>query len=406
VRWQEVAHAAGLVGADGRVRPTVFAEMSALAARTGAINLGQGFPDVDGPAHVVAAAQAALGAGRNQYGPGDGVPELRRAVADHQRRHYGLDWDPDTEVLVTTGATEAIAAAVLALVGPGDEVVALEPFYDAYAAVVALAGATLRTVPLLPVPGPTPGARLDRAALAAAVGERTRVVLVNSPHNPTGAVLPAEDLAEIARLATAADAVVVTDEVYEHLVYDGAAHVPVATLPGMAERTLTVSSAGKTLSFTGWKVGWVTGPASLLTAVRTVKQYLTYTSGAPLQPAVAAALADDDGRVAAYVAELQASLERRRDLLCEGLRAAGLDVAVPAGTYFVLADGAPLGLDDGDRLARELPERVGVVAVPVSAFCRAGSPAATALRSWLRFTFVKREDVLHEALERLARLRA
>lgn len=369
MRWQEVAHAAGLVGADGRVRPTVFAEMSALAARTGAINLGQGFPDVDGPAHVVAAAQAALGAGRNQYAPGDGVPELRRAVADHQRRHYGLDWDPDTEVLVTTGATEAIAAAVLALVGPGDEVVALEPFYDA-------------------------------------VGERTRVVLVNSPHNPTGAVLPAEDLAEIARLATAADAVVVTDEVYEHLVYDGAAHVPVATLPGMAERTLTVSSAGKTLSFTGWKVGWVTGPASLLTAVRTVKQYLTYTSGAPLQPAVAAALADDDGRVAAYVAELRASLERRRDLLCEGLRAAGLDVAVPAGTYFVLADGAPLGLDDGDRLARELPERVGVVAVPVSAFCRAGSPAATALRSWLRFTFVKREDVLHEALERLARLRA
>ena len=405
-----MAAAVGLVGPDGSVRATVFAEMSALAARTGAINLGQGFPDVDGPAHVVAAARAALAQGRNQYAPGDGIPELRRAVAAHQRRHYGLDPDPDAEVLVTTGATEGIAAAVLALAGPGDEVVVLEPYYDSYAAVVALAGATLRTAPLALVPGPTPGAapvfRLDRAALAAAVTERTRVVLLNTPHNPTGAVLPVEDLAEVARLARAVDAVVVTDEVYEHLVFDGASHVPLATLPGMAERTLTVSSAGKTLSLTGWKVGWVTGPAELVTAVRTVKQFLTYTSGAPLQPAVAAALADDDGRVAEYVAGLRASLEHRRDLLCAGLRAAGFGIAMPAGTYFVLADGAPLGLPDGARLARELPERAGVVVVPASAFCRAGSPAARSLASWVRFTFVKREDVLREALDRLARLRA
>lgn len=407
MRWHEVAAAVGLLADDGAIRPTIFAEMSALAARTGALNLGQGFPDVDGPAHVVAAAQAALAAGRNQYAPGDGVPELRRAVADHQRRHYGLAWDPDTEVLVTTGATEGIAAAVLALAGPGDEVVALEPAYDSYAAVVAMAGARFRGVALRLEPrgpGGAPRFALDAGALADAMSERTRVVLLNTPHNPTGAVLGAADLAEVARLATAAGAVVVTDEVYEHLTFDGARHVPIATLPGMRERTLTVSSAGKTLSFTGWKIGWVTGPAGLVTAVRTVKQFLTYTSGAPLQPAVAAALADGDGRVGEYVAGLRASLERRRDLLCAGLREVGFDATVPAGGYFVVADGAPLGFDDGARLCRELPERAGVVAVPVGAFCQAGSPAAERLRSWVRFTFVKREEVLREALERLGRL--
>ncbi len=409
--WREVAAAVGLLGEDGGVRPTIFAEMSALASRTGAVNLGQGFPDVDGPAHVVEAARAALAGGRNQYAPGDGVPELRRAIADHQERHYGLTWDPDTEVLVTTGATEAIAAAVLAFAGPGDDVVALEPTYDSYAAVVAMAGARLRRAPLSldrdPGAGVAPAAprfRLDVGALRAVVTERTRVLLLNTPHNPTGAVLTRDDLAEVARLATQVGAVVVTDEVYEHLTFDGAAHVPLATLPGMAERTLTVSSAGKTLSLTGWKVGWVTGPASLVTAVRTVKQFLTYTSGAPLQPAVAAALADDDGRVGAYVAGLRASLEHRRDLLSAGLRAAGFEVALPSGGYFVVADGAPLGFDDGARLCRELPERVGVVAVPVSAFCQAGSPAAEQLRSWARFTFVKREEVLVEGLRRLARL--
>ncbi len=410
--WREVAAAVGLLGDDGAVRPTIFAEMSALAVRTGAVNLGQGFPDVDGPAHVVEAARTALADGSNQYAPGDGVPELRRAIADHQARHYGLTWDPDTEVLVTTGATEAIAAAVLALAGPGDEVVVLEPAYDSYAAVVAMAGARLRTAPLALEPGAggaggTPAAprfRLDVAALRATVTDRTRVLLVNTPHNPTGAVLTPADLAEVARLATEVGAVVVTDEVYEHLTFDGVAHVPLATLPGMAERTLTISSAGKTLSLTGWKVGWVTGPAALVTAVRTVKQFLTYTSGAPLQPAVAAALVDEDGRVGAYVAALRASLEHRRDLLSAGLRAAGFEVALPSGGYFVVADGAPLGFADGARLCRELPERVGVVAVPVGAFCQAGSPAAERLRSWVRFTFVKREEVLLEGLQRLGRL--
>lgn len=407
--WREVASAVGLRDGDGDVRPTIFAEMSALAARTGALNLGQGFPDVDGPAHVIAAAQRALAAGRNQYPPGDGVPELRRAIAAHQARHYGLEWDPDTQVLVTTGATEALAAAVLALTGPDDEVVVLEPAYDSYAAVVAMSGARLRTVPLaLDRDAPTVGAglrfRLDAAALHAAVGERTRLILLNTPHNPTGAVLTPADLAEVAHAAQRVDAVVVTDEVYEHLTYDGVRHVPLATLPGMAERTLTVSSAGKTLSLTGWKVGWVTGPAPLVTAVRTVKQFLTYTSGAPLQPAVAAALADDDGQVAAHLAELRASLARRRDMLTDGLRRAGFEVATASGGYFVVADGSGLGLPDGARLCRELPERVGVVAVPVAAFCRAGSPAAQQLRSWLRFTFVKREDVLVEAVDRLQRI--
>lgn len=412
--WREVAAAVGLLAGDGAVRPTIFAEMSALAARTGAVNLGQGFPDVDGPAHVVEAARAALAGGRNQYAPGDGVPELRRAIADHQARHYGLAWDPDTEVLVTTGATEAIAAAVLALAGPGDDVVVLEPAYDSYAAVVAMAGARLRTAPLALEPGGgaeggtpvAPRFRLDVAALRAAVTDRTRVLLINTPHNPTGAVLTREDLAEVARLATGVGAVVVTDEVYEHLTFDGVAHLPLATLPGMAERTLTVSSAGKTLSLTGWKVGWMTGPAALVTAVRTVKQFLTYTSGAPLQPAVAAALADEDGRVGAYVAGLRASLEHRRDLLSAGLRAAGFEVALPSGGYFVVADGAPLGFADGARLCRELPERVGVVAVPVGAFCQAGSPAAERLRSWVRLTFVKREEVLLEGLRRLGSLAA
>ena len=415
--WREVARAVGLLDVDGDVRPTIFAEMSALAVRTGAVNLGQGFPDVDGPAHVIAAAQQALSAGRNQYPPGDGVPELRRAIAEHQLRHYGLVWDPDTQVLVTTGATEALAAAVLALTGPGDEVVVLEPAYDSYAAVVALAGARLRTAPLALDPvaesdgsggsggsGPAPRFRLDPAALHEVVGERTRLILLNTPHNPTGAVLTPADLAEVARAAQRVGAVVVTDEVYEHLTYDGTRHVPLATLPGMAERTLTVSSAGKTLSLTGWKVGWVTGPALLVTAVRTVKQFLTYTSGAPLQPAVAAALADEGGRVAQHLVELRASLARRRDLLTQGLRSAGFEVATASGGYFVVADGARLGFADGARLCRELPERVGVVAVPVAAFCQAGSPAARQLRSWLRFTFVKREEVLVEAVDRLQRI--
>nr|WP_235929667.1 aminotransferase class I/II-fold pyridoxal phosphate-dependent enzyme [Cellulomonas citrea] len=393
--WRRVAAATGLLGADGAVRPTIFAEMSALATRTGALNLGQGFPDTDGPEQVARAAARAILDGHNQYPPGAGIPALLSAVAAHQSRHYGLHPDPAGEVLVTTGATEAIAAAVLALVGPGDEVLTLEPFYDSYAAVIALAGATHTTVPL--VPGPD-GFRLDTAALAAAVTPRTRLVLLNTPHNPTGTVLTTHELAAVADLARRHDLIVLTDEVYEHLTY-GPAHVPIATRPGMAERTLTVSSAGKSLSFTGWKIGWVTGPAHLVTAVRTVKQFLTYVSGAPFQPAVAAALADP--QVDTWVRGLADSLRVRRDLLCDGLRRAGFDVVVPDGTYFVLADAAPLGFDDGAALGRRLPELAGVVGVPVRAFTRAGSSADTALASWLRFTFVKRTQVLTQAVDQL-----
>ncbi len=392
-RWNDVARATGLLGADGAVAQTIFAEMTALAARTGAINLGQGFPDVDGPAFIKQAAKDAIDAGRNQYSPGDGVPELRRAIADHQSRHYGLDVDPDTEVLVTTGATEALCASILALAGPGDEVVTLEPYYDSHAASIALAGATH-----VPVPLTAEGLRLDAAALRAAVGPRTRLVVVNTPHNPTGTVLTRAELEQVAAVVRDSGAVVLTDEVYEHLVFDDAVHVPIATLPGMAERTLTVSSSGKTFSLTGWKVGWVHGPSELITAVRTVKQFLTYTSGAPFQPAIALALADDDAPRA-----LAASLAARRDLLCEGLTAAGFDVVVPQGTYFVVADGGPLGFPDGHDLCRRLPELAGVVGVPVSAFCRAGSATADALASRVRFTFVKREDVLRDAVERLHR---
>ena len=398
-RWRQVAAATGLAGADGVVRPTIFAEMSALAARTGAINLGQGFPDVDGPESVARAAADAVLTSHNQYPPGRGIPALREAVAEHQERRYGLSLDPETQVLVTAGATEALAAAVLALVGPGDEVVTLDPFYDSHAAAIALAGATHVTVPL---DRSGQGFALDETTLAAAVTDRTRLVLLNSPHNPTGAVLTPDELAAVARVAVARGLVVLTDEVYEHLTYDGAVHVPIATLPGMAGRTLTASSAGKTFSFTGWKVGWVTGPAELVEAVLTVKQYLTFVNAAPLQPAVAFALRDPGAQE--WVGELAASLARRRDLLVDGLRAAGFAVVVPRGTYFVLADAAPLGYDDGARLARELPALAGVVGVPATAFTHAGSVTDTALRSWLRFTFVKREDILAQAAERLGAL--
>ncbi|WP_069387527.1 pyridoxal phosphate-dependent aminotransferase [Cellulosimicrobium cellulans] len=396
-RWQDAARATGLLSPDGTVASTIFAEMTDLARRTGAINLGQGFPDVDGPAAVKHAAQRAIEDGHNQYPPGPGILELRNAVAAHQFRHYGLDPDPETEVLVTTGATEALAATLLALAGPGDDVVTLEPFYDSHAAGIALAGARHVTVPL--VPG-RDRFRLDVDALRAAVTDRTRIILVNSPHNPTGTVLTLDELDAIAAVARRHDAVVVTDEVYEHLTFDDTAHVPIATLPGMRERTITISSAGKTFSFTGWKVGWLHGPAPLVTAVRTVKQFLTYTSGAPFQPAVADALSDDETPRA-----LADSLAARRDLLCSGLVAAGFDVVVPQGTYFVVADGAPLGHDDGVALCRALPERAGVVGVPVSAFCTPGSATSRALASRVRFTFVKREDVLHDAVERLGRLR-
>jgi len=372
---------------------TIFAEMSALAARTGAINLGQGFPDTDGPPEVLEAAVEAMRAGVNQYPPGPGIPELRAAIAAHQRRFRGIELDPDGEVLVTTGATEAIAAALLALCEPGDEVVTFEPYYDSYAACIAMAGATRRVVTLRP-----PGYALDPEELAAAFTDRTRLVLLNSPHNPTGKVFDRAELEHVARLCTERDVLAVTDEVYEHLVFDGREHVPLATLPGMRDRTLSISSAGKTFSFTGWKIGWATGPRELVAAVQTAKQFLTYVSGAPFQPAVALALGLPDD----YFARFTAELEAKRDRLCAGLAAAGLDVFEPAGTYFVTADIRPLGFEDGRAFCRELPGRAGVVAVPTVVFYddeEAGRPL-------VRFAFCKRDAVIDEAAARLAQLTA
>ena len=370
---------------------TIFAEMSALAVATGSVNLGQGFPDTDGPAEVLEAAVTAIRTGANQYPPGPGIPALRQAIAAHQQRFYALDVDPDTEVLATTGATEAIAAAMLALIEPGDEVVALEPYYDSYAATIAMAGGVRVPVTLEP-----PAYALDVERLRAAVTGRTRLILLNTPHNPTGAVLGPDDLRALAAVAAERDLLVVTDEVYEHMTYDGVPHVPLATLPGMRARTLTISSAGKTFAVTGWKVGWAVGPAELVAAVRTAKQFLTYVSGAPFQPAIAAALSLGDD----YYAALRNGLQAKRDRLCEGLAGVGFEVYAPLGTYFVTVDIRPLGWDDGVAFCRELPRHCGVVAVPCQVFY--DDPAKA--RHLVRFAFCKRDDVLDEALRRLSAL--
>lgn len=390
--WRRAARGAGLLTDDGLPVPTIFAEMTALAARTGAINLGQGFPDEDGPQEVLEAARAAIAGGRNQYPPGRGEPELLAAIAEHQSRWYGIELDADTQALVTAGATEALAATVLALVdGPDDEVVVFEPYYDAYAALVALSGARLVGVPLR-----WPDFQPDLDELAAAITDRTRIILVNDPHNPTGTVFSRETIDEIVRLAHRHDAVIVTDEVYEHLTFD-APHVPIATLPGAAGRTLSISSAGKTFSVTGWKVGWVTGPAELVRAVLAVKQWLTYVNAGPFQLAVAAGLRLPDGVFSGIADRLRAG----RDLLGAGLREAGFAVSTPAGSYFTVADAAPLGASDGDAFCRELPDRAGVVAIPLTAFA---SPAhRTEYATLVRFAACKRPDVLAEASARLAR---
>ena len=378
-----------------RLRPfgtTIFAETSALALRTGAINLGQGFPDTDGPAELMDAVDAAMRSGRaNQYAPIAGVPELRDAIADHQRRRYAIELDADDGVQVTFGATEAIAAAMLGLLEPGDAVVVLEPSYDSYAATIAMAGGERRLVTLRP-----PDFALDLDALAAAA-PGARMLLLNSPHNPTGRVLTRGELEAIAGVCVEHDLIAVTDEVYEHLVYDGE-HIPLATLEGMAERTLTISSAGKSFSFTGWKIGWCSGPPELVAGVRAAKQFLSFAGGTPLQVAVAAGLADAER----HVAPLRASLEAGRDLLCDGLRDAGFEVTVPEGGYFVQADGAPLGVTDAAAWCRELPELAGVVAIQTSAFY----DDRDAGRTLVRFAFCKRPEVIAEAVSRLAALRA
>jgi len=392
----------GAVRLDGRVtsrrarrldgvETTIFTEMSALAVRTGAVNLGQGFPDRDGPPEVIARAVAALEGGANQYAPGPGVPALRTAIADHQRRHYGIELDPDSEVVVTTGCTEGIAAALLAFVDPGDEVVVLEPYYDSYQAMIAFAGGVRRPVTLR-----APDFRLDPDELRAAVGPRTRVLLLNTPHNPTGTVLTRAELDAVAAVAIEHDLVVVTDEVYEHLVFDDHEHVPIATLPGMGERTVTLSSAGKSYSFTGWKVGWATGPADLVGALFAAKQWLTFTSGAPLQPAVATAL-DECG---SWPADLARSLQGRRDRLVAGLREAGLSPYVPQGTYFATVDIAHLGWPSGREFCNALPDRAGVVAVPMEVFYD-DPDAEGAGRQLVRFAFCKEAEVIDEALRRL-----
>ncbi|OKI00438.1 aminotransferase [Streptomyces sp. CB02923] len=377
---------------------TIFAEMSALAVRTGSINLGQGFPDTDGPQEVREAAVRALRDGRgNQYPPGPGVPELRAAVADHQHRfygHLGVAYDPDTEVLVTAGATEAIAASLLALLEPGDEVIALEPYYDSYAACIAMAGGT--RVPVTLRPSAEDGTyTLDLDELRDAVTDRTRLILLNTPHNPTGTVLDRAELTEIARLACERDLLVITDEVYEHLVYEGE-HIPLASLPGMRERTVTIGSAGKTFAFTGWKVGWVTGSPELVGAVRSAKQFLTYVSAGPFQYAVAEALALPDS----YYTGLRDDLRAKRDLLADGLAAAGFRVFRPSGTYFVTTDIRPLGEQDGFAFCRALPDRAGVVAVPNAVFYDHQDQGAP----YVRFAFCKQEKVLREAVDRLRAL--
>ena len=367
---------------------TIFAEMSALAVRTGAVNLGQGFPDTDGPGAIIEAAVDALRHGHNQYAPGIGIPLLRQAIAAHQSRWYGLEIDPDTEVAMTTGATEAIAAALLGLVDPGDEIIVLEPYYDSYVAGIQMAGGVRRPVTLR-----APDFRLPIDELRAAVTSRTTAILLNSPHNPTGMVLNASELAAIAAIAIEHGLIVISDEVYEHLVFDGLVHTPISTLPGMAERTLTISSSGKTFSLTGWKIGWATGPAELVTAMITAKQFMTYTSGAPFQPAIAQAL----GLGSDYFGTLTHGMTDQRDLLCAGLLDIGFDVFVPEGTYFVTTDIRPLGFDDGMEFCRMLPERAGVVAIPHEVFY----DDKDAGRPLVRWAFCKRQEVLVEALDRL-----
>jgi N-succinyldiaminopimelate aminotransferase len=390
--WQRAAHGAGLLGDDGSVAATIFAEMSALAARTGAINLGQGFPDEDGPAEVLEAAVRSIHDGVNQYSPGMGAPVLREAIAEHQARFYGLSVDPDREVLVTAGATEAIAATVLALVENGDEVVTFEPFYDSYGATIALAGGIHRTVPLR-----APGFEPDLDELRSAVTDRTRVILVNDPHNPTGAVFGRETLETIVELAHEHDAIIVTDEVYEHLTFDKP-HIPIATLSGARDRTVTISSGGKTFNTTGWKIGWLVAPPELVTAITAVKQFLTYVNGAPFQPAIAAGLRMPDS----FFTEAAATLAAKRDLLSGGLERAGFDVFDAHGSYFVVADAAPLGYPDAIAFCRELPLMAGVVAVPISAFC--GPVLKDEAASLVRFAYCKRVDVLERAAAQLARL--
>ncbi|MBN9745604.1 putative succinyldiaminopimelate transaminase DapC [Amycolatopsis sp. A1MSW2902] len=379
-----------------RLRPftsTVFAEMTALAVRHDAVNLGQGFPDTDGPAGMLETAKNSLFGGDNQYPPGPGRPELRAAISRHRER-YGASYDPDTEILVTAGATEAIAASLIALTEAGDEVIVVEPYYDSYAAAVAMAGAQRRVIGLVETENGQ--LELDLDALRDAITPKTRAVLLNSPHNPTGTVFSRAQLEEVARLCVEHDLIAVTDEVYEHLVFDGAEHLPLASFPGMRERTVAISSAGKTFNCTGWKIGWICSTPELVAAVKAAKQFITFVSGGPLQPAVAYALDNE----LEWVENLRASLQEKRDRLSAGLADAGFAVRPSAGTYFVTADVRPLGFEDAAELAWTLPERAGVAAVPVKVF----TDHPDEWKHLLRFAFCKRNEVIDEAVERLRKL--
>ena len=382
-----------LLGADGELRQTIFGEMSALAASTGAINLGQGFPDEDGPIEVLDAARQAIRDGANQYPPALGMPVLREAIAAHQQRFYGLRVDPDRQVLVTAGATEALAATILALTEEGDEVLTLEPFYDAYGAMIALGKATHVTVPLR-----APHFLPDHDDLRAAVTDRTRLILINSPHNPTGSVLPRETLELIIELAYDHDAIIVTDEVYEHLTFE-VEHTPISSLPGGFDRTVTISSGGKTFSTTGWKIGWIIAPQPILQAILAVKQYLTYVNGAPFQPAIAVGLGLPDE----FFSGVASTLQHKCEILSAGLTSAGFTVSTPQAGYFVIADAAALGVTDAAEFCRSLPSLAGVAAVPVSAFVHPDRRGG--FETLLRFAFCKKIDVLERAAAQLAELR-
>lgn len=380
-----------------RLKPfgtTVFTKMSALAVKTQSVNLGQGFPDTDGPRELAEIAAHAVLNGPNQYPPLPGQPDLRLAVAEHALRFYAMVYDPDTEVLITAGATEAIAGAVFGLCDYGDEVVTFEPTYDSYGANIAMAGATKRVVLL-----DAPDYALNIEALRAAVNDKTQAIILNTPHNPTGKVFTEGELSQIADVAIANDLVVISDEVYEHMVFEGA-HIPIASLPGMRERTITIGSAGKSFSFTGWKVGWLTAPKPLRDAVMVAKQFLTFVNAAPLQPAVAAGLRLGDD----YYASLKNDLQAKRDYLSDGLSACGFDVLKTEGTYFLTADITSIAEATGMpntsvEFCLALPERAGVVAVPSEVFYE----TRQAGRRLVRFAFCKRDEVLGEALERLTK---
>ena len=384
-----------------RLRPysvNVFAAMSALATEVGAVNLGQGFPDEDGPPAMLETARQAITDGINQYPPGPGIAPLRRAIAAQRKRRHHIDFDPDSEVLVTVGASEAIAAAVLGLVEPGSEILLIEPFFDTYSPVIAMAGSRRVAVSLVP---DGRGFALDVDAVRSAITPRTRALILNSPHNPTGMVLSDDELRALAELAVEADLLVISDEVYEHLVFDTARHLPISSYPGMAERTVTISSAAKMFNCTGWKIGWACGPADLIAGVRAAKQYLSYVGGAPFQPAVAYALDNED----AWVESLRQSLHAKRDKLAAALSDIGFEVHDSAGTFFLCADPRPLGFTDSTSFCAELPRRSGVAAIPMSAFC---DPDPTHVNAWnhlVRFAFCKRDETLDEAIRRLETLR-